>query len=102
MSCQQLIIQNIHKAEIEVIKQPIFEPFGNLFSKIRKKGIPKKNDQSIFDKFLIYLRGNLFIPDSRIFWVNSSVDFLSKYILENRPTVERVNLKRTKTRKKKN
>ena len=70
-------------SEIEVIKQPIFEPFGNLFSKIRKKGIPKKNDQSIFDKFLIYLRGNLFIPDSRIFWVNSSVNFLSKYILEN-------------------
>ena len=70
-------------SEIEVIKQPIFEPFGNLFSKIRKKGIPKKKDQSIFDKFLIYLRGNLFIPDSRIFWVNSSVDFLLKYILEN-------------------
>ena len=70
-------------SEIEVIKQPIFEPFGNLFSKIRKKGIPKKKDQSIFDKFLIYLRGNLFIPDSRIFWVNSSVNFLSKYILEN-------------------
>ena len=69
--------------EIEVIKQPIFEPFGNLFSKIRKKGIPKKKNQSIFDKFLIYLRGNLFIPDSRIFWVNSSVDFLSKYISEN-------------------
>ena len=69
--------------EIEVIKKPIFEPFGNLFSKIRKKGIPKKKDQSIFDKFLIYLRGNLFIPDSRIFWVNSSVGFLSKYILEN-------------------
>jgi len=70
-------------SEIEVIKQPIFEPFGNLFSKIRKKGIPKKKDQSIFEKFLIYVRGNLFIPDSRIFWVNSSVDFLSKYILEN-------------------
>ena len=70
--------------EIEVIKKPIFEPFGNLFSKIRKKGIPKKKDQSIFDKFLIYLRGNLFIPDSRIFWVNSSVGFLSKYILENK------------------
>ena len=70
--------------EIEVIKKPIFEPFGNLFSKIRKKGIPKKKDQSILDKFLIYLRGNLFIPDSRIFWVNSSVGFLSKYILENK------------------
>ena len=81
-SIDESLLKDIN-SEIEVIKQPIFEPFGNLFSKIRKKGIPKKNDQSIFDKFLIYLRGNLFIPDSRIFWVNSSVNFLSKYILEN-------------------
>ena len=81
-SIDESLLEDVN-SEIEVIKQPIFEPFGNLFSKIRKKGIPKKNDQSIFDKFLIYLRGNLFIPDSRIFWVNSSVDFLSKYILEN-------------------
>jgi len=81
-SIDESLLEDVN-SEIEVIKQPIFEPFANLFSKIRKKGIPKKNDQSIFDKFLIYLRGNLFIPDSRIFWVNSSVDFLSKYILEN-------------------
>ena len=81
-SIDESLLEDVN-SEIEVIKQPIFEPFGNLFSKIRKKGIPKKKDQSIFDKFLIYLRGNLFIPDSRIFWVNSSVDFLSKYILEN-------------------
>ena len=81
-SIDESLLKDVN-SEIEVIKQPIFEPFGNLFSKIRKKGIPKKKDQSIFDKFLIYLRGNLFIPDSRIFWVNSSVDFLSKYILEN-------------------
>ncbi len=81
-SIDESLLEDVN-SEIEVIKQPIFEPFGNLFSKIRKKGIPKKNDQSIFDKFLIYLRGNLFIPDSRIFWVNSSVNFLSKYILEN-------------------
>ena len=82
-SIDESLLKDINP-EIEVIKKPIFEPFGNLFSKIRKKGIPKKKDQSIFDKFLIYLRGNLFIPDSRIFWVNSSVGFLSKYILENK------------------
>ena len=81
-SIDESLLKDVN-SEIEVIKQPIFEPFGNLFSKIRKKGIPKKKDQSVFDKFLIYLRGNLFIPDSRIFWVNSSVNFLSKYILEN-------------------
>ena len=66
--------------EIEVIKHPIFEPFGNWFTRIRKKGIPKNKDQSIFDKLLIYLRGNFFIPDSRIFWISPSVNFLSKYI----------------------
>lgn len=72
--------------EIEVIKKPIFEPFSFFNNKkvdrIRKGGIPKSKDQSLFEKFLIYLRGNLLIPDSRIFWVKPSVNFLSKYILE--------------------
>ena len=72
--------------EIEVIKKPIFEPFSFLNNKrvdrIRKGGIPKNKDQSLFDKFLIYLRGNLLIPDSRIFWVKPSVNFLSKYVLK--------------------
>ena len=81
-SIDESLLKDVN-SEIEVINQPIFEPFGNLLSRIRKNGIPKKRDQSIFDKLLIYLRGNLFIPDSRIFWVNSSVDFLSKYILKN-------------------
>ena len=69
--------------EIEVIKQPIFEPFGSWFSRIRKKGIPKKKNQSIFERLSIYLRGNFFIPDSRIFWISPSVNFLSKYILKH-------------------
>ena len=59
--------------EIEVIKEPIFEPFSFFNNKkvdrIRKGGIPKIKDQSLFERFLIYIRGNLLIPDSRIFWV---------------------------------
>lgn len=32
---------------------------------------------------LLWVRGNLFIPDARIFWVKPSVKFLQKYIEEN-------------------
>ena len=32
---------------------------------------------------MLWVRGNLFIPDARVFWVQPSVSFLEKYIQEN-------------------
>ena len=32
---------------------------------------------------MLWIRGNLFIPDARVFWVRPSVTFLEKYIQEN-------------------
>lgn len=32
---------------------------------------------------MLWTRGNLFIPDARVFWVKSSVKYLKKYIQEN-------------------
>jgi hypothetical protein len=32
---------------------------------------------------MLWVRGNLFIPDARKYWVNPSVDYLNKYIKEN-------------------
>ena len=32
---------------------------------------------------LLWIRGNVFIPDARVLWVKPSVSFLEKYILEN-------------------
>ena len=73
-----------------VIKHKIFEPYqlASFFSKNKTKKIssgiiPNQKKQSFLDKMLLWIRGNLFIPDARVFWVKPSVVFLEKYILEN-------------------
>lgn len=73
-----------------IIKQPIFEPYGlaGIFSRKKTKKIssgiiPNKKKQSWVEKMLIWIRGNLFIPDARLFWIRPSVQFLSNYIQEN-------------------
>ena len=72
---------------IKVIKQPIKEPyrFAQLLSKKRSKTIssgiiPDKAKQTFTDRFLLFIRGNFFIPDARKAWVKPSVQFLSNYI----------------------
>lgn len=72
---------------IVVLKQKIFEPFqiASFFSKSKtiklSSGIiPKTKNQSIIQKFLLYIRGNFFIPDARVFWVKPSIKYLEKYI----------------------
>ena len=74
-----------------VIKHKIFEPYqlASFFSKNKTKKIssgiiPNQKKQSFLDKMLLWIRGNLFIPDARVFWVKPSVSFLEKYILENK------------------
>lgn len=76
-------------SDIEVLKQPINEPyrFAKLFSKKKTKqmssGIISKKEISAVEKLMLYVRGNFFIPDARVGWVKPSVKFLSKYIAEN-------------------
>jgi glycosyltransferase involved in cell wall biosynthesis len=41
------------------------------------------SNQSWKSKLSIWVRGNFFIPDARVFWVKPSVEFLKKYLLEN-------------------
>jgi glycosyltransferase involved in cell wall biosynthesis len=73
--------------QVEVIKQRISEPYkiASLLSSSKTKTIssgliPKTKDQSIIDRLLLFIRGNLFIPDARKNWVNPSVKYLSKVI----------------------
>ncbi len=75
---------------ITVIKNKIVEPYGlaSFFSKSKTKTIssgliPAKYKQTKIDRLLLWVRGNLFIPDARVMWVNPSVRFLEQYILEN-------------------
>ena len=73
-----------------VITKRIFEPYAlaRLFSKNKTKIIssgiiPNERKQTTIDKVLLWIRGNLFIPDARVFWVKPSVSFLQQYIQEN-------------------
>ena len=76
--------------DVTIIKQPINEPYkiANLVSKggsqnISKGMIPSESKQNFIQKFMLYIRGNYFIPDARKNWVKPSVEFLSKYISEH-------------------
>ncbi len=85
---ENLISEVSEKATI--IKRPILEPYGfaaffskNKTKKISSGIIPNTKKQSFLDKMLLWIRGNVFIPDARVLWVKPSVSFLEKYILEN-------------------
>lgn len=73
-----------------ILKHKIFEPYqlASFLSKNKTKKmnsgiIPNQKKQSFLDKIFLWIRGNLFIPDARVFWLKPSVAFLEKYILEN-------------------
>jgi glycosyltransferase involved in cell wall biosynthesis len=73
-----------------ILKHKIVEPYqlASFFSKNRTKKIssgiiPNQKKQSALDKAFLWVRGNLFIPDARVFWVKPSVVYLEKYIKEN-------------------
>ena len=75
---------------IETLKQPIWEP-NNLFSVFGKKKTESAGflnpNPSIFGKLLQYIRANYFIPDARKFWIKPSVNYLKKYLQENKVDV---------------
>ena len=73
-----------------IVRNKIFEPYQlasflskNKTKKISSGIIPNQKKQSFLDKTFLWIRGNLFIPDARIFWVKPSVSYLEKYIVEN-------------------
>ncbi len=73
-----------------IVKNKIFEPyaFASVFLKKKTKDIssgiiPNKKKQSFVEKAMLWIRGNVFIPDARVFWVKPSVNYLKKYLVEN-------------------
>ena len=74
---------------IEIIRTKIWEPY-QLAEKLNKSNKKFKagqfdvgKNQSWKSKLSIWVRGNFFIPDARVFWVKPSVKFLEKYLKEN-------------------
>ncbi|WP_411162025.1 glycosyltransferase family 4 protein [Flavobacterium sp. DG1-102-2] len=78
------------RQDVTILKQRITEPYAwaSAFSKSSTKKIssgiiPQKKKQSFLQRIMLWVRGNLFIPDARVLWVRPSVKYLSKYIKEN-------------------
>lgn len=83
------LLKDIHKDQL-VLKTPIWEPYGiykmltgskdsqtvSFLNEEKKPGLMQKASQ--------WIRGNFFIPDSRVFWVKPSIAYLSKYLTENK------------------
>ncbi|MBD8490988.1 glycosyltransferase family 4 protein [Echinicola sp. CAU 1574] len=75
----------------EVIKFPIWEPYGVFrFLKKKKKGkaedpskLIEKRHKNWFDQTSIWLRANAMIPDPRVFWVKPSVNYLLDIVEKN-------------------
>lgn len=76
---------------IEVIRRPVPEPYkaykfvtGNKDGKIGVGFTSNRSKRSgLLNKLAIWIRGNFFIPDARMLWINPSVRHLSKYLIEN-------------------
>ena len=78
--------------EAIVIRQPIWEPY-HLYKrfvgrrkeeKINTGFLSEGKKSGVTEKIAVWLRGNLFIPDARKFWVKPSIKFLSHYINTNK------------------
>ena len=70
-----------------ILKNNIIEPYGwaSVFSKKNTKKIssgiiPDKKKQSVLQKLMLWVRGNMFIPDARVLWVRPSVSYLTNYL----------------------
>lgn len=75
--------------DLDIVKTKIWEPY-QLAEKLNKSNKKFKagqfdvgKNQSWKSKLSIWVRGNFFIPDARVFWVKPSVKFLEQYLKEN-------------------
>lgn len=77
--------------DVTILQQKIIEPYAlsKLISRkqtstISSGIISDQEKQSWLQKFMLFVRGNFFIPDARKFWIKPSVDFLTDYLQENK------------------
>lgn len=71
--------------QLKVIRVAGFEP-RNLIKNFQKKGkenldnsLEKPEKQSFFEKFVVYVRGNFFIPDARKSWAKAVANYIHKH-----------------------
>ena len=82
--------KDIHP-EVEIIKTPIWEPYSfykkftgqKSEKKVSVGFISDKVKPSLTQQMAVFLRGNFFIPDARMFWIQPSVKYLRDYLSKN-------------------
>jgi glycosyltransferase involved in cell wall biosynthesis len=78
-------------AGIEVIRRPIWEPYSfyrkfvglKKHEKISAGFLSESKQPGFTQKIAVWLRGNLFIPDARKFWIKPSIGYLINYLQTN-------------------
>lgn len=79
-------------SDLTVLKTAITEPY-DIYRKIMGKkktetvnqGFLSENKENGFlQSIMIWIRGNFFIPDARVFWIKPSIKYLSDYIQKNK------------------
>ncbi|MFN8351852.1 MAG: glycosyl transferase family 1 [Flavobacteriales bacterium] len=75
-------------AEAEVIRRPITEPYSwykrltgrKVDEKVHLGFLKEQHKQSWREDLAVWVRGNAFIPDARVWWVRPSLRFLERYL----------------------
>ncbi|MBU1369312.1 MAG: glycosyltransferase family 4 protein [Bacteroidetes bacterium] len=78
--------------DIMVLKTKVWEPYQfykhftgrKKADKIQTAFLSEKKNTGLAEKISIWIRGNLFIPDARCFWIKPSVKYLSQWLKENK------------------
>lgn len=85
----QGLVEEVSEKAI-ILKNKIIEPYAlaSVFSKKNTKRIssgiiPNQKKQTFLQKAMLWVRGNVFIPDARVLWVKPSVKFLKEYIKQH-------------------
>ncbi len=79
-------------ASVVVLKRPIWEPYQlyKLFTgkqsgiQVNRNNLRSTGKGSITERLSFWIRGNLFIPDTRRFWVSPSIKFLTHYLAKDK------------------
>ena len=77
---------------LEIIRTKIREPYSFYKFFVGQKQSEKMNPAFFTEKkkntwaenISVWIRGNFFIPDARMFWIKPSVNYLEKYLKENK------------------
>jgi glycosyltransferase involved in cell wall biosynthesis len=76
---------------IEIVRRRIWEPYDaykRLLGRSKKEKInaaflTEKKKVGTLESLSVWIRGNLFIPDARKFWIKPSMDYLSAYLKDH-------------------